>query len=148
MDGAGNASKKATAVGPAAKLSVVYDDAPGCGIKLTGDWKTQTDLQPAHAGTISLSKEKGATAEVTFEGRTVLWFSKLGDNCGKAAVSIDGGRAEIVDIYSADDIWGICVYRKKFSEAGRHTLRIEVLGQHGMRAKDTVVYIDGVRVEQ
>ena len=90
---------------------------------------------------------KGPAARLTFEGKRVLWFSKLGADAGKAAVSVDGGPAEIIDTYSADDIWGVCVYRKEFAAAGRHTLQITVLGQHGPRAKDSAVAIDGFRVE-
>ena len=104
-------------------------------------------LQPAHAGTLTSSKEPNATVTVAFEGKRVLWFAKLGADAGKAAVSVDDGPAEIVDTYSADDIWGVCVYRKEFADAGRHTLKITVLGQHGPKAKDSIISIDGFRVE-
>jgi len=77
----------------------------------------------------------------------VLWFAKLGADAGKAAVSVDDGAAEIVDTYSADDIWGVCVYRKEFAHTGRHTLKITIFGEHGPRAKDSIVSIDGFRVE-
>jgi hypothetical protein len=53
----------------------------------------------------------------------------------------------VVDTYSADDIWGVCVYRKEFPVAGRHAVRLEVCGEHSARAKDHVFYLDGVRVE-
>jgi hypothetical protein len=148
VDGAGNASAKVPATGPTAKPARVVDSAPGAGVTYTGSWQHQSKLQPAHAGTLSSSKEKGATADVTFEGRRVLWFAKHGPDGGKAAVSVDGAPAEIVDTYSADDIWGVCVYRKEFPAAGRHTLRITVLGEHGPRAKDSLVPIDGFRTEE
>jgi hypothetical protein len=148
VDGASNASAKVPATGPAAKPARVVDNAPGAGVAYTGSWQHQSNLQPAHAGTLSSSKEKGATAEVAFQGRRVLWFAKHGPHGGKAAVSVDGASAEIVDTYSADDIWGVCVYRKEFPAAGRHTLRITVLGEHGPRAKDSLVPIDGFRAEE
>ena len=147
VDGAGNVSARVSAKGPAAQPAQVFDDAPGHGFTYGGDWKHESDLLPAHAGTISSSNQKGAAAELTFEGKKVLLFSKLGDNCGKAAVSIDGSPPEVVDTYSADDIWGVCVYRKELEKAGRHTIRVEVLGQRAELAKDALVYIDGVRVE-
>ncbi len=147
VDGAGNASSKAAAHGPAARPSRIVDDAPSGGIRYAGPWKHQSGLQPAHAGTLSSSNQKGATAELAFEGKRVLWFAKLGADSGQAAVSIDGLPAETVDTYSADDIWGVCVYRKELPSAGPHTLRITVLGQRGPRAKDAAVAIDGLRVE-
>jgi hypothetical protein len=147
VDGAGNASARACASGPGARPSRVVDDSPGAGVRYTGPWQRESNLQPAHAGTLSSSSHKGATAELTFEGRRVLWFSRLGPNGGQAAVSMDASPADTVDTYSADDIWGVPVYRKEFSTAGRHTLRLTVLGQRGPRAKDAVVAIDGFRVE-
>jgi hypothetical protein len=105
----------------------------------------------AYKGTITSASAKGATAELTFEGKRVLWFTKLGAENGEAAVSIDGGPAEIVDTYSADDIWGVGIYRKEFATAGRHTIRIEVLGERSMhpdeRSKQTRIFVDGIRAE-
>jgi hypothetical protein len=147
VDGAGNVSPKALAVGAAATRSRVIDDSPGGSAAYTGAWQPKSGLAPAFSSTITASNQKGATVSVAIEGRRVLWFTKLGADGGKAAVSVDGGAAEIVDTYSADDIWGVCVFRKEFATAGRHTLRITVLGEHGPRATDSVVTIDGFRVE-
>ena len=118
------------------------------GIAYSGPWQRQANLQPAYAGTLSSCNEKGAAAEVTIEGRRVLWFAKYGANGGKAEVSVDGAKPETVDTYSADDIWGVCVFRKEFPQPGRHTLRITVLGEHGPLAKDSQVSIDGFRIER
>ena len=145
VDGAGNVSAKLAAEGPASKRALVCDDASGDRITFTENWERKTDLQPAHAGTITLSKEKGATAELTFEGKKVLIFSKLGPDCGKAAVQIDNNDPETVDTYSADDIWGVCVFQRQLLP-GNHTLQLKVLGEHSELAKDSVVHLDGVRV--
>jgi len=133
------------AEGPAAARCRVFGDASG--MTFSGQWRHEANLQPAHAGTISAADKKDATCEVVFEGRRVLWFSKLGADCGKAAVSIDGSPAGIVDTYSADDIWGVCVFRKDLAQAGRHVLGIEVLGEHGPRASANFVHVDGLRAE-
>ena len=77
----------------------------------------------------------------------MMVFSKLGANCGKVAIRIDDAAPEIVDTYSADDIWGVCIFRKKLAAAGPHRLRLEVLDEHGSRAKGGLVHLDGVRVE-
>ena len=145
VDGAGNGSAAVTAEGPASKRATISDDAPGGTISFSGNWEHKTGLEPAHAGTLSAAKEKGAAAELTLDGTKVLVFSKLGPDCGKAAIRIDDGVPETIDTYSADDIWGACVFQKELP-AGKHTLRIEVLGEHSERAKDTVFNLDGVRV--
>lgn len=156
VDGAGNVSVKALVSGPAAKPAKVFDDAAGEGIVLAGDWQRKTRIAPAHAGTLTLCNQPGATAELVFEGRKVLWFTKLGADCGKAEVSIDGAAPEVVDTYSADDIWGICIYQKELPSGGKHTLRIKVLGQHAAHPADYAdpgspsvmwVHVDGIRVE-
>ena len=148
VDGANNVSAGTVAEGPAAPPSTILDDVPSDSVKYAGAWQRHVGLLPAHDTTLSVSKDPKATVTVRFEGKRVLWFSKLDQNAGKAAVSIDGGPAEIVDTYSADDIWGVCVYRKEFASVGRHTLRISVLGQHSQRAKDSAIAIDGFRVER
>jgi hypothetical protein len=146
VDGAGNRSPKARAEGPPGPPAQVFDDGDTRSISLTGEWQHLSGLQPAHAGTISVSGQKGATAELAFEGSRVLVFGKLGPDCGKAAIRIDGGAAETVDTFSADDIWGVCLFRRGLP-AGRHTLRLEVLGEHSARARGALVHLDGIRVE-
>ena len=151
VDGAGNSSGRVAALGLAIGRSRIVDDASGSGIEFSPQWKHRAE-EPlvAYNGTITSSNEKGAVAELTFEGKRVLWFTKLGAENGEAAVSIDGAPATIVDTYSADDIWG-AGYRQEFATSGRHTIRIEVLGKRGVhpaeRSKDTLIFVDGIRVE-
>jgi hypothetical protein len=147
VDGAGNASANVPAAGAEATPARIIDDAPENAIAYTGTWQAQAGPSPAHAGTLTTSNQQGATAELAFEGKRILWFSKFGANAGKAEVSVDGGPAEVVDTYAADDIWGVCVFRKEFPDAGPHKLKITVLGQRAPRAKDAFVAIDGFRIE-
>jgi hypothetical protein len=109
---------------------------------------------PAYEGTLSSSNRKGDRAELAAEGKAILWFSKLGDDCGRASVSIDGADPEIVDTYSADDIFGVCVYRKSLMP-GKHTVRITVLNERGKhpsanpdKLNEARVHIDGFRIER
>jgi hypothetical protein len=147
VDGAGNSSVKIAAAGPAGQPATVVDDAAGGGFIFTGPWDHATNLLPAHGHTLSSSSQKGAVAQIDFLGRSVLVFSKLGTNCGEVAIQIDDASPETVDTYSADDIWGVCIYRKELAVTGRHQLRLEVLGRHSARAKGNQVHLDGVRVE-
>jgi len=148
VDGAGNRSGLVTAQGPGAKPAVILDDAQDA-ILFSGNWQRETNLQPAYEGTISHSEDKGASFSFSFEGSKFTWFTKLGDDCGKAEVTIDGERAAVVDTYDADDIWGVGIYTKTFPVAGKHSVQVTVLGEHGgPRGKGTLVYVDGVRIEQ
>ena len=123
------------------------DDADADVIRRGGIGSPDRSAAGPCVGTISTSKQTGAALEVAFEGQRMLWFSKLGDDCGKAEVSVDGGPPESIDTYSADDIWGVCVFRKEFPTSGKHVLRIEVSGERHPRAKDALVHCDGFRVE-
>jgi hypothetical protein len=147
VDGAGLRSESATAPGGQGKPALILDDAQSA-IAFAGKWQRQTGLQPAYEGTISHSDETGASFSFELDAMKFTWFTKLGDDCGEAEVSIDGQREAVVDTYSADDIWGVGVYSKTFPVAGKHTVKITVLGEHGgPRGKGTFVYVDGVRIE-
>ncbi|MGC8639261.1 MAG: hypothetical protein ACP5XB_05205 [Isosphaeraceae bacterium] len=146
VDGAGNASSPAEAVGETARRSSVCDDQDPV-IHYRGAWRRQTGLQPAHTETISVSGVRGAELALTFKGKRILWFSKLGDNCGRAEVKIDDGPARLVDTYCSDDVWGVCVFRQELATPGKHTLRITVRGDHNPRSAGNLVHIDGLRAE-
>lgn len=146
VDGAGNRSTPAAADGPKARPAQVFDDQDS-GLAYSGAWRRERGLQPAHLETISFSDEPQAAVEVAFEGRRVLWFSKLGDDCGKAVVSIDGGPPETVDTYCSDDVWGVCVFRRELSSHGKHAIRITVAGRQNARAQGQRIYLDGIRAE-
>ena len=50
--------------------------------------------------------------------------------------------------YSADDIWGVGIYSKTFPSAGKHKVKISVLGQPpDAFGTGTSVYLDGLQVE-
>ncbi|MHB0997943.1 MAG: alpha-amylase family protein [Armatimonadota bacterium] len=147
VDGAGNKSNKAIADGQVALRSIIYNDQMNSSVIYNGTWNKQSDLLPAYEGTISSSNENGSYVELAFEGNKVMWFTKLGPECGKATISIDGNPAETVDTYAADDVWGVCMYNKSL-EPGKHIIRVGVSGDKGINAKDTFIYIDGFRIEQ
>jgi len=85
---------------------------------------------------------------LSFAGKKLYIFAKLGDNCGIIDIFVDGKIAETIDTYSADDIFGACVFRKEFAKAGKHSVKIEIKGERGIHAKDSYFYLDGIRVEQ
>ncbi|MCE5314445.1 MAG: hypothetical protein ABFD49_05395 [Armatimonadota bacterium] len=146
VDGAGNISVKAKASGVAVSRSDIYDDADS-NFMFTGSWQHEKDQLPAHAKTVSSSNEKGAIVEIKFSGKQVLLFVNLGPDCGKAAISIDGGPAEVVDTYSADTLWGTCLFRKNLDSDGPHIMRLEVLDERSEKSKDTYIRLDGIRIE-
>jgi hypothetical protein len=146
VDGAGNPSATATATGAASIPATVLDDDSTV-LQYSGAWNRQANILPAHAHTIRVSDQKGASVHLEFQGSTLLLFSKLGANCGRASVQVDDAPAQTIDTYAADDIWGVCVFRQRVTGAGPHRLRLEVLADHSPRAKGNLVHLDGVRIE-
>jgi hypothetical protein len=147
VDGAGNWSEHGLAAGPSAKRARIFDDRPGDGITYTGQWLHHENLQPAYEGTLSISSDPGAMAEIRFTGKTVLLFAKLGASCGIAGIRIDDDPMEKIDTYSADDIWGVCVYQKRLKTRGAHNLQVILLGEHSERSSGDSICIDGIRIE-
>ncbi len=170
VDGAGNVSAKATAIGLFVERAKIFDDTDS-DIVFKGNWELKRNIASTHAGTLTRSNQIGDTFELTFEGEKVSWFTKLGPDCGKALVTVGHGDhdsdsgfgeagytyAEVVDTYSADEIHGICLYQKEWPEPGRYTIRITVLDEHDFHPADpealkdnskaTWVHVDGLRVE-
>jgi hypothetical protein len=150
VNGGGVPSSLARADGGSARPARILDDAPGSGLNLSGHWQQKSGMQPAYAATISVSEEKGASFGFEFEGTKFTWFTKLGEDGGKAEVAIDGRVEDVVDTYSADDIWGVGVYTKEFPARSKHRVQIRVLGERGGPpgyGKGSAVYVDGVRIE-
>lgn len=146
VDESGNASHKVEASGPAVDSSLIIDDATGGGITYSSNWRHDIGLLPAYAATLSSCDQAGSTAQITFTGSEILLFGKIANNCGEVAISIDGGEREIVDTYNADEIYGICIYRKTVTAGVQHTLRIELLSDGNARSSGTAFYLDGIRI--
>jgi hypothetical protein len=149
VNGGGLRSGEAPAAGPQTKPSVILDDAPGGGITFSGDWRREDKLQPAYAGTLARSDQKGASFEFPATGSRFIWFTRLCNECGRAEVAIDGQREAVMDTYSADDIFGVGLFAKSFVDGRAHRVKITVLGEHGgPRGKGMLVYLDGIRIER
>lgn len=147
LDSAGNRSARRTAHGRRGLRAVVADDALGSGIDYRGEWQHEDHLLPAHQQTLSTSGQPGAEASWSFTGRSVLIFGRQAADGGRVEIRVDDQAPETVDTYSADDIWGACLYRHRFPTAGRHIVRITVTGRQQARAKDHRVHLDGIRAE-
>lgn len=146
VNGAGNRSEISEVHGSCGKPAFIYDDRDPSLI-YQGVWKRADNLQPAYMGTLTSSFEKGASVELHFNGCAILLFSKLGADCGIALVSVDDGVPEKIDTYSADDIWGVCIYQKRL-KPGSHRLRVTVSGERSPLSEGLTIHIDGMRVER
>ncbi len=95
----------------------------------------------ASGGSLAMSNEPGAIAEMRFDGIGVDWVTVTGPNRGRARVSIDGETVRVVDLYSATRAFGV-VERFDGLADRSHTVRIEVLRSRSPDSKGRWIAID------
>ncbi len=143
VDGAGNMSEKTAFPVAAGKPAIIIDDAA---ITFTGPWKNLAN-PASHANTLSMTGQKDASAELSVQGTRVLVFVRLAADAGKFSATIDDQAPQVVDTFSADDIYGVAVFQRDLAP-GQHTLRLTVLPDRNPLSKGNSIYLDAVRVEQ
>jgi parallel beta-helix repeat protein len=96
----------------------------------------------ADGGTYRASATSGATVTFTFTGSRVNWITARSPRYGMASVSIDGGAAVTVDLYSATQQWRVVGWSFAGLSSGSHTLTIKVLGVKNAASSGTKVLVD------
>jgi hypothetical protein len=107
----------------------VYNDGHAS-IRYSGRWD-----MAGHTGYVGgkahYSTQRGATATLTFTGRTVAWYGPTGPTRGKARVSIDGTAVATIDLRSGSFVPREVLFSRRFPSTGKHTITITVLGTAG-----------------
>jgi hypothetical protein len=135
----------------------VIDDRDGC-IRYTGTWYAVDDRSGSFMNTEMYSEEKGAAAEIEFEGTGIVWYGSHDVIGGLAKVYVDG---ELKDDYishvaeEAEKPGTSRGYERRYRRLqyavdglayGKHTLRVEATGEKEPQADYAVVMIDFFRV--
>jgi GH25 family lysozyme M1 (1,4-beta-N-acetylmuramidase) len=117
----------------------VEEDSPA----ISYAWRTASKAR-AKGGRYAVEHRAGATASFAFAGGSVTWYTAVGPDRGKAAVSIDGVRRGTFDAYAARADFGV---QRAFDGLGpgSHTITIRVLGRARASATDTQVVVDAFR---
>lgn len=88
----------------------------------------------------------GATATFTFTGTQLSLLSVRDTGNGIAAVSVDGGAEQRVDMYSAIRVGEAVNYVSPKLAAGTHTVRVRVTGDKNAASTGTVVSLDRAEI--
>jgi len=90
------------------------------------------------------SYTKGNYMTCDFEGTTIRVFTLRNRNSGKARFSVDGQHEQVVDLYDkAEANSGYeMAYEQRDLPAGKHTLKLEVLGEKNAAAAQAKIYFD------
>ena len=98
-------------------------------------YKTWSGLADAGAsgGSVHNSATPGAGTQVAFWGPSVTWVSTTGPGHGRARVRIDGAVVGTIDLYSVTKATQV---EHTFAglAAGRHIIRVTVVGTHNLRS--------------
>ncbi len=112
-------------------------------VVFSGVW-TASPLSGHSGGNVAFSSEApNAAATISFSGTGIDYIAAKWFNRGWAAVSIDGGPEQLVDLYSpgnstngpSDPVTGVkfqqVIYSASGLSNGPHTLRVRVVGNNG-----------------
>ncbi|MBN1192425.1 MAG: L,D-transpeptidase family protein [Coriobacteriia bacterium] len=89
----------------------------------------------------------GNEVAIAFTGTRLDLVSMVGPKYGIASVSVDGGTATSVDMYSADSAWQQVVYSTGDLAYGAHVILVTCSGGKNAAASDTFIGMDAVLVE-
>ena len=138
-----NASGAFSAYAAGPVFSVPATDNTG-GFRLSGAW-SGLNLTGAYNGSVHESSTAGAFAENSslLSGSTLAWVSTTGPDRGSATVSVDGGPAQTVDLYSPTLKPATLVWQATgLGTATGHTIRVTVLSTRNPASTGNKVDID------
>jgi hypothetical protein len=106
---------------------------------------TATSLATARNNTLMQTNVAGASAEVTFSGTWVEFYSRTGNQAGIADIYIDGIKAATVDLYNnSQRVSGVKVFEKRDLPPGEHTFAIVNSGNKNSASGGTYVFFDAL----
>ena len=116
-------------------------------VAYSGAWKA-APRQGALGGVEQVSASPGAAFTIRFNGSQLKWYASKENNAGKAAVSVDGGEEQEINL------WTYChvpQYRRMVFDSGRltpgpHTFTVRVTGDRQAQSGGVTIYHDHVAV--
>lgn len=99
-------------------------------ITYRGRWTTVSS--PVYwGGGARKSRMAGATASLTFTGRSIAWVARTGPDRGKAGIYVNGTRVATVDLYSPDYQQQRVVWARSWTTSVSREVTIRVAGTSG-----------------
>jgi hypothetical protein len=134
-------ARPAAATRPAPSRTVVVDDR-SASLRYSGGWRSAR-----HGGyggdTVRYAETRGASATMSFTGRSVSWHGPTGPTRGVAKVYVDGRLVRTVDLRRPSFRARSTLFQTSWPTAGRHTIAIVVASSKGR----SMVAIDDVTIQ-
>lgn len=114
----------------------------------TGDWKPWAVERRTQDRPHRISASKGAEVLISFEGTGAILVGPYLPTGGKAEVYLDGKLDRLVDAYpdEPNSKFGEAVWHAFGLKPGKHTVRLEVLGEPIFDSKGTEIAIEDLVV--
>jgi len=145
-----NASSSGTVVGVDAvdvvgSLVLRRYEQTAPGIAYTSGWLNSNNAMMS-GGSYLYAASDNATATITFTGKRFDWITITSPAMGIASVSVDGGPAQLVDLYSPLTRYQQAVWSTGVLTNGPHTITITRTGTKNPSATGFYVGVDAVDV--
>ncbi len=111
----------------------------------TGKWSTGNSTS-ASGGSYGYANTSGSSLTVAFNGTHLNWVTKKSPSYGKASVSLDGGAAVEVSLYSSSTLYQQKVWTTGKLPLGPHTVTIRWTGAKGASTGGTNIGSDAFDV--
>lgn len=128
--GSAGTTTKSTGTTTAPKATAKRFTEADPAITYAGTWGTASHGGYV-GGQVRFATVAGASATVTFTGRTFRWNGPVGPTRGAAQVWVDGELAANVNTWAAGYTPSKALYIRDFGVVGTHTIRIVVMGTDG-----------------
>jgi len=114
--------------------------AEGSAVAFAGGW-TKASMAKASGGAVRYSKNSGATARLSFSGRSVSLVATTASTRGKADVYVDGKLVTTLNLYSATADYRRLVFSYGWVSSGSHTVEVRVKGTSGRPRVDVDAFV-------
>ncbi len=123
----------------------VYDDKRDPWQK-HGSWKYRYSKKPVNH-TVSVSKTPGDAMSIAFSGKSFKFVGPKGPDMGVAAISLDGGKQVLVDLYAESLQEQQVLFSADGLDASEHELRVQVTGDKNAKSSGTFVGVDALEIQ-
>lgn len=127
----------------------VNDNTTGIGpnqFAYTGQWTYASALSGAFLHDEHRSNVPDARCSLAFTGTQALVYASTGPDRGIAAMSLDDGPENEIDLYAPPAASNTLVYASPTMPNGSHTLHVRVTGRKHPASKGTIVAADRVDI--
>jgi N-acetylmuramoyl-L-alanine amidase len=135
-------AKRLIAVSPPAPVRYEQTDSR---LTYVGAW-TASRAWAASGFNFHFSNSGGGSVVVSFNGTSLAWSAKKSSVYGIARVSVDGGAAQWVDLYSRKTLYKQTVWSTGTLPAGDHLVKIDWTGAKRRGARGTNINVDAFDV--